>query len=254
MASTGAAIAPSTQGELTVATIERTVSWLLLSDVKTVLIRVHDAAVRAGFSVPWADAHTMCIDVPRAMIKNRRAAKINGVISRTALGVEILWTVEALAEKHAAHLDVIAQGLPEGMLFDHGITQAASHMSKVFGSKNIRRLANVLDSDALVHAMGVGVLGNTSGIAVITHRRFLFLKKNTTDSGSLTDIALGSIAAIHSGRKLGGETLMINHAGTCTVITGMGHGEADAIARAFHQLNTQPVATAPLGPILLDVS
>ena len=254
MASTGAAIAPSTQGELTVATIERTVSWLLLSDVKTVLIRVHDAAARAGFSVPWADAHTMCIDVPRVVWKNRRATMINGAISQTGLGVEILWTVETVDDKHVAHLDAIAQGLPEGMLFDHGITQAASHLGKVFGSKDIRHLANVLDSDELVHTMGIGVLGNTSGIAVITHRRFLFLKKNTTDSGSLTDIALGSIAAIHSGRKLGGETLTINHAGTCTVITGMGHGQADAITRAFHQLNRQPSSTTTLGPTLLDVS
>ena len=114
MASTGAALAPSTQGELTLATIERTVSWLLLSDVKTVLIRVHDAAVRAGFSVPWADAHTMCIDVPRALWKNRRATMINGAISQTGLGVEICWTLDAVDDKHAAHLAAIAQDYPKG--------------------------------------------------------------------------------------------------------------------------------------------
>lgn len=240
MASTGAAIAPSTQGELTLATIAPTISWLLLSDVKTVLIRVHDAAARAGFSVPWADASTMCIDVPRVVWKNRRATMINGVISRTALGVEIFWTLETVGEKHAAHLVAIAQGLPEGMLFDHGVTQAASHMSKVFGSKDIRRVENVLDCDELVHAMGVGLLGNTLGIAAITHRRFLFLKKNMTGSGSLANVTLESIAAMDSGKKLGGETLTINHAGTCAVIAAMGHGQADDIARAFHQLNKQP--------------
>ncbi|MDO5752433.1 PH domain-containing protein [Arthrobacter sp.] len=234
--------------------IARTVSWLLLSDVKTVLIRLQDAAAGAGFSVACADAHTMCIDVPRALIRNRRATMINGVISQTGLGVEIRWTLDAVGNKHAAYLAAIAQELPERMLFDHGIAQAASKLSKAFGSKDLRRLANLLDCDERVHAMGIGVLGNTLGIAAITHRRVLFLKKITTDSGSLTDLALGSIAAMHTGRKLGRETLTICHAGTCTVITDLGHDQADDIARAFHQLNTQPSPAAPLDPTLLNVS
>ena len=236
------------------ATIARPVSWLLLSDVKTILARIQDAAARAGFSVSGVNAHNICLNVPRALVKNRGAAKINGAICQTALGVEVLWTVEALDDKHTSPLATIAKGLPEGMLFDHGIALAASKLNKIFGSKDIRRLMNVLDCDERVHAMGVGMLENASGTAVITHRRLLFLKKRTTGSESLTDVALSSIEAMDSGKKPSGETLTINHAGTWTVITDMGHGQADDIARAFHQLNKQPVSTTTLGPIFLNVS
>lgn len=227
------------------ATIARTVSWTLLSDIDTALAWIQDAVTKTDFSVTSVEAEKIVIDVPRAMMKNRWAAKINGAVSQTPQGVEILWTVEALGDKHFEHLATISEGLPEGMLFDHGVAQAASKLNnKLFGRKEIRHLANLLDRGELVHAMGVGVLGNKSGIAAITNRRLLFLEKSMMGSESLTDFALGSIGAMSIGKKMSGETLTVNHSGTSAVITTMGHGQADDIARAFRQLKEQPAPVA----------
>ncbi|MEO9246822.1 SHOCT domain-containing protein [Citricoccus nitrophenolicus] len=54
-----------------------------------------------------------------------------------------------------------------------------------------------------------------------------------------------------------GETLTITHSGTSAVITGLGHGQADAIARAYRQLKDRASAApapaaAPEAPATAD--
>ena len=95
------------------------------------------------------------------MIKNRWAATITGTITPTATGTDILWAVDGVGTKHYEHLVTIAEGLPEGSLYDHGIPEAVSKVAlKMFGRKKIRHLANILDGGEKVHAIGVGTLSN----------------------------------------------------------------------------------------------
>lgn len=227
------------------ATISRSVSWTMHSDIDAALAWIHKAVGQTDFAVTHADAGAINIDVPRAMLKNRWGAKINGVVTPAPQGTEVLWTVEGMGDKHYEHLATIAEQLPEGLLFDHGIPEAASKLAnRVFGRKEIGHLGNLLDRGELVHAMGVGQFAGKTGAAAITDKRLLFLEKSMFGSEALTDFSLNSIGALSIGKKMGGETLTISHSGTTAVISGMGHGQADAIARVFRQLKERTAAHA----------
>lgn len=227
------------------ATISRSVSWTLQCDIVTAVENIQNAVSKTDFSVIHADSNTITIDVPRAMLKNRWAAKINGELSDISPDTEVLWTVEGLGDKHYEHLATLAERLPEGLLFDHGIPEAASKLAnKIFGRKEIGHLGNLLDRRELVHAIGVGQFSGKMGAVAITDKRLLFLEKSMFGSEALTDFSLNSIGAVSIGKKIGGETLTISHSGTTAVISGMGHGQADTIARVFRHLKEQ--AAAPL--------
>lgn len=140
----------------------------------------------------------------------------------------------------------IAEGLPAGALDDHGIPEAVSKIVlTLFGRKEIRHLANVLDRGEFVHSIGVGNLGGRMGIVALTDRRLLFLEKSI-GSEDLVEFALESIGALSLGKKMGGETLTITHSGTSATITTMGHGQGDGIARKFRELKAAP-SPAPEG-------
>ncbi|MFL4478579.1 PH domain-containing protein [Paeniglutamicibacter sp. ORCA_105] len=204
---------------------------------------------KTDFALTDINQQSIVIDVPRAIVKNRWAAKINGKITAIAEGTEILWTVEGLGDKHYEHLVTIADQLPDGTLFDHGIPDAVDKLSnKMFGRKEIRHLANLLDRGELVLAMGVGLFSKKMGAVAITNKRLIFLEKSMLGSESLTEFSLNSIGAMSIGKKMGGETLSITHSGTTALISGMGHGQADSIARAFRQLKEQPAADSRPSP------
>lgn len=231
------------------ATISRTVNWTLLTNPDEVLARIRYAVDQTDFEITGMDVRTIQIDVPRAIRKNRWAAKINGSVSTSDAGTEISWTVEGMGDKHFEHLAVIAEKLPEGILYDHGIPEAASKVAlKIFGRKEIGHLANILDRAEHVHAIGVGQFKNKMGIVALTDRRLVFLEKSMLGSEDMTDFSLGSIGAMSLGKKMGGETLTVTHSGTSAVITGLGHGQGDAIARIFRELKERPAPAAAPTP------
>lgn len=228
------------------ATISRTVSWTLLAGADEARARVQEAVGQTDFNLIHADGQSIDIDVPRAIMKNRWAAKIHGDITASPSGTDIDWTVEGLGDKHFEHLATIAEHLPDGLLYDHGIPAAAAKLAnRIFGRKEISHLSNILDRAELVHALGVGQYANKTGIVALTDKRLLFFEKSMLGSEDLTDFSLGSIGAISLGKKMGGETLTVAHSGTSAVISGLGHGQGDAIARAFRQLKEQPTPSAP---------
>ncbi|MEO9246811.1 PH domain-containing protein [Citricoccus nitrophenolicus] len=184
------------------ATISRTVSWTLLTNTDDALARVQQAVAQTDFQIARLDRAGIDIDVPRAIIKNRWGAKVHGDVTESAEGVEILWTVEGLGDKHYEHLATIAERLPDGILFDHGIPAAATTLSnRFFGRREIRHLANLLDRRELVHALGVGQFANKMGIAALTDRRLFFLEKSMLGSEDMTEFSLGSIGALSIGKK-----------------------------------------------------
>lgn len=227
------------------ATISRTVGWTLRADLDEALAKVQEAVRQTDFDVVHSDGQSIDIDVPRAIMKNRWAAKIHGVVTGSSNGTEIDWTVDGLGDKHFEHLATIAEHLPEGLLHDHGVPAAAAKLAnRIFGRKEINHLANILNRGELVHALGVGQYAKKTGIIALTDKRLLFLEKSMLGSEDLTDFSLSSIGAISLAKKIGGETLTVTHSGTSAVISGLGHGQGDAIARIFRQLKEQAAPAA----------
>jgi hypothetical protein len=227
------------------ATISRTVQWTLLTDHKTALEVLPPAVEQAKFTVKSLSPSEIAVDVPQALLSNQWGAKINGAITPDADKTHIEWRVDGLGNKHYKHLIKISEGLPEGLLDDHGIQEAASHVTlRIFGRKEIAHLANVLDRGETVNAIGVGRFENKAGIAAATDRRLLFLEKSI-GSEDLTSFSHGAIQAIDLKKALGGETLTINHSGTKAAITALGHGQGDSLIRAIHAAQAAPTPQQP---------
>jgi hypothetical protein len=229
------------------ATIIRTVHWTVLPRVGDPVALIVDAVKKTDFTVTSASPEAITIDVPRAIMKNRWAASIRGSLASNGKGgTDITWTVDGPGDKHYEHMAKIAEGLPDGALDDHGIAAAAANVSgKVFGRKEIRHLANVLDPGEQVHAIGVGSLDNKMGIAALTDQRLLFLEKSMLGTESLVDFSLESIGAVSLSKKMTGETLTITHSGTSAQISNMGHGQGDSIVQQFRRLKSPSVLPAP---------
>jgi hypothetical protein len=235
------------------ATILRTVHWTVLDAAGDPIGLITKAVEGTDFAVATASPATIVIEVPRAIAKNRWAATITGTLTAGSKGTDIEWVVDGLGNKHYEHMVTIADGMPDGSLDDHGIPDAVAKVAlKLFGRKEIRHLANVLDRGEFVHAIGVGSLGGKMGIVALTDRRLLFLEKSI-GSENLVEFSLAAIGAISLGKKLGGETLTVTHSGTAATISTLQHGQGDAIARKFRELKEQPAAlSAAAAPDPID--
>lgn len=58
----------------------------------------------------------------------------------------------------------------------------------------------------------------------------------------LVEFSLSSIGALSLGKKVGGETLTVTYSGTSAVISCLGHGQGDSLARKFRELSDRPAA------------
>lgn len=226
------------------ATILRTVHWTVLPDAGDPVVLLAEAVKGTEFAVTLSSPSSIVIDVPRAMMKNRWGATITGSLSPSERGTDIEWLIDGLGNKHFEHMVTIGGGMPDGSLYDHGIPDAVAKVQlKMFGRKEIRHLANILDRGEFVHAIGVGSLGGKMGIVALTDRRLLFLEKSI-GSESLVEFALSSIGALSVGKKMGGEALTVTHSGIAATITTLQHGQGDAIARKFREMKEQPAGAA----------
>lgn len=222
-----------------------------------VRVRRPDRACNGGgektdFKVTSSSPNSILIEVPRAMLKNRWGATITGTLSLGSKGTDVEWVIDGPGSKHYEHMVAIGEGMPAGSLDDHGIPEAVSKIAlKVFGRKETRHLANVLDRGEFVHAIGIGNLGGKMGIVALTDRRLIFLEKSI-GSEDVVEFALASIGAVSLGKRMGGETLTITHSGTSATITTLQHGQGDAIARKFREMQDHPTtasANAAVDPI-----
>jgi hypothetical protein len=235
------------------ATISRTVQWTLLTDDATIRGVLPAAVEQAKFNVLSLTPSEILVDVPQALLSSQWGAKISGAITPAGDKTHIEWRVDGMGNKHYKHLIKISEGLPEGLLDDHGVQAAASQVAlRVFGCKEIAHLANVLDRGETVAAMGVGRFDNKAGIAAATDRRLLFLEKSI-GSEDLTSFSLGSIQATDLKKGMGGETLTINHSGTKAVISQLGHGQGDSLIRAIRTAQATPPPQQAAAPPVPDV-
>ncbi len=86
---------------------------------------------------------------------------------------------------------------------------------------------------------------------VLTDQRLFFLEKSL-GSETVEEFPLGSISSISVSKKMTGETLQIHASGNQAEIKSMGHGQGDAVARAFRNVKQGSVAHAPTAAPTVD--
>jgi hypothetical protein len=97
---------PVKPGDLTYSaamTISRTVQWTLLTDHTTALEVLLPAVSKAKFTVLSLGPDEISIDVPRAILLDRWAAKIKGTISPDGNKTHIDWRVDGMGSRHYEH-------------------------------------------------------------------------------------------------------------------------------------------------------
>lgn len=232
--------------------ITRTVQWTLLTDPKTALEALPPAIDKAKFKLESLTPSQILIDVPRALLLDRWAAKIQGTISPDGDRTHIDWTVSGLGDKHYAHLVKISKGLPEGMLDDHGVTPLIPKtLGFAFAMGEIVHLPNILDRGEKALSMAVGKVSDKTALAVATNLRVLFLEKGLmTHRESLTSFDLKAIQTVDMTKSAAGESLTITYSGMTAVMTKIPHGSGDALARAIRTAKAEsaPEATATPSP------
>lgn len=230
--------------------ISRTVQWTLLTDPKKALEALSVAVLKAKFKLESLTPDEIRIDVPRAILLDRWAAKIKGTITPEGDKTHIEWTVEGLGDKHYAHLVKISKGLPDGMLDDHGVTSLIPKtLGFAFAIGEITYLPNILDRGETVLAMAVGKVADKTALGVATSRRVLFLEKGMmTPRESLTAFDLSAIQTVHTAKSASGESLTVTYSGMTALMTNIAHGSGDALALAIRTAKAESAVPADTAP------
>lgn len=227
--------------------ISRTVHWTLLANLEEALKAVADAVSKAKFKIESQTPGHIKVDVPRSLLLNQWAAKIEGAVEADGDRTHIRWTVEGLGDKHFAHIGKIAKGLPDGMLYDRGIPALmARTLGIAFAIGEISHLPNVMDRGETVLAMAVGKVNGKSALGVVTDSRVFFLEKGLVAvRESLTAFDLSVIQAVHTAKSAGGESLTITYSGMTAVMTHIPHGAGDTLAEAIRSAKASHQTSAP---------
>jgi hypothetical protein len=226
--------------------ITRTVDWKLLCQPEEALDLVQQAITKAELEDVQTASNQVRASAKRSLRKNRWAAEVNATVNPLPGGSEVVWQVEMSAgTKHFEVLDDIAEHVPEEKFDDQGIKAAVERLGKAgrfFGRKEVRHLHNVIRSSERVVELGQGNFDGKQGIIVLTSERLFFYEKSMMGTESMQEFALPAIQALSVSKKLTGERIEVAHSGTRAEITNMGHGQADIIVRAFHQLRRDATA------------
>ena len=114
-----------------------TVLWTTLTDANEALPLIRHAAEDAGFTMKDQPAAELCIDVPRSLRRRRRASRLTGSPVAAGRRTEILWTSEDGEAELREHLLAVEESLPEGVMYYHGLTDAAARAGLTFEGKGL---------------------------------------------------------------------------------------------------------------------
>jgi hypothetical protein len=167
--------------------------------------------------------------------KRRRAVRLTATVRPSARGVDVAWTADPgpLNHEHLAH---IGEALPDGVIYYHGLRDAALRAGLSLGARaTLRVIVRALARDETVRAVGRGHLNETAGYIVLTSRRLFVIEASGLGSGTLLDAPYGSIEALSLGKRITGETLRIVLPLGPVVISGLGHGEGHGIVKSYRE-------------------
>ncbi|HEX9156394.1 MAG TPA: hypothetical protein VF827_00130 [Syntrophales bacterium] len=157
----------------------------------------------------------------------------------------MVWTAEPGPLNHE-HLARIEEALPEGVMYYHGLRDAALRAGLSLGGRTeLRAVVRVLARDETVRAIGRGHLNETAGYVVLTARRLLVIEASGLGSGTLLDAPHESIAALSLGKRITGETLRVVLPQGPIIISRLGHGEGHGIAKTYREEKKERARFAP---------
>jgi hypothetical protein len=212
------------------------VLWTTLTDSNEALTLIRLAAVAAGFKMDDQSAAEIRVEVPRSLRRRRRASLLTGSAAPAGRRTEILWRSDDSGTQLHEHLLAIEDKLQEGVIYYHGLTDAAARAGLIFdGRKELRAIVGLLDRNEIVRAVGKGHLKNQPGFVVLTGLRLIFTPERATAMEPIVNAPHESIEALTLGKRGAGETLRITLAGYAIEISGLGHGEGHGIATSYRE-------------------
>jgi hypothetical protein len=227
------------------------VQWTVLADGPRAVELITGAAGPARLTVTHPSPTTLEVGVPGRVLRNRPASTLTATVTPGEAGTQVDWTLPGRGSTAYEHLLTLAERLPDGALHDHGIREAAARVGlRIFGRRQTRYLADILDQGESVLAVGAGVLATKPGIVALTGRRLVFVRQGSA-LAELVEFPISAVTALSPRSQRGGEGLTVAQAGTLASISQMGPGQADLIAAAFADLKgaSAPVdATADAPP------
>lgn len=183
----------------------------------------------------------------RSLRKNRWAADLTIEVIEDRM----VWTVDALGDKHDQIIDEMLEQLPHGMVDDQGVADALARLaksSKFFGNAETKRLATVLTPTEHVVALAIGTYEKTMGALVLTTERLVFFDR-AYKAQRTEEFSLDAIQSVGVSKKMTGESINIAIAGRKSEIKDIRHGEGDALVAAFREVrdmrNSPAVPPAP---------
>ncbi|SDM07771.1 PH domain-containing protein [Arthrobacter sp. ok362] len=212
-----------------------TVLWTMLTGVDAARDHIRSAAVESGFRAASFDEDCINIEVPFSLRKRRRAARLTATVWPSARGAGVAWTADpgALNHEYLAHIE---ETLPEGVMYYHGLKDAALRAGLSLGGRTeLRAVVRALARDETVRAIGKGHLNETAGYIVLTTRRLLVIEASGLGSRTLLDAPHGSIEALSLGKRITGETLRVALPPGPIVISRLGHGEGHGIVKSYRE-------------------
>ncbi len=226
--------------------IVRTVEWKLRCNAEEA-----DAYIRQAFTQlelqpdgPPGSIHGVS---KRAILKNRWSAEVTVEITAAPDGSAAACRVSMPAgTKHYEVAADIVETVGDQFFDDRGLGAAGERLGKagrLFGRKELRHLGNLLHYSEHVHELGQGQYQGKQGLVVLTDERVFFLEKSLGGE-TLEQFDLDVITSMTVSKKMTGETLQIFTAGHTADIKSMGHGQADALDRAFRTVRQSHHQTA----------
>ena len=91
--------------------------------------------------------------------------------------------------------------------------------------------------------LGQGQYEKKHGLIVLTNERLFFFEESLLGQETVEEFSLKAITSLETGKKMGGERLVVHASGNRNEIKGMFHGQADEIVRQFRKLRAEQEAS-----------
>lgn len=225
--------------------IVRTLDWRLTIPPVEAVSRLQGAFDQLGLD-PHVSAATVAGHSKANLLKNRWAATIAATVTPYQAGSLVELRVDMPAgTKHYSLASDIATAVGEDAYDDRGLGQALvrlSRISKVGGWLELRNVRNYLTATETVHELGQGNWSGHAGLIVLTDERIFFFDKALVGA-TVEEFPLAAITSVTVNKRLGGEALAITVASNVSSISGMMHGQGDALLRTYRKVKAD-AATA----------
>lgn len=221
--------------------------WTLLTDQTTAIALLRVAAATRGLTLTSSGPGTVELRGSRSLLRRRAAWDITAAVTTTRTETLVSWAAGALAGEHIEHLLGMEDQLPQGLIFDHGIAEAASLSGSAPLTAPMRAaLVSIMRRDELALAISAGEVTGARTLVALTQDRLLL-------SGGLQKAwaayPVGDVTSLTLGKRTSGETLAIaTQHEPPAVVTKMGHGGGFLITRRFRELRDNLNRASALQP------